>query len=147
LFWEFARERSDQDRLMLAYCLGALVAIAQVAYNFSAGVEYYDASTVSTVREFTRLNHSRYAVSGFDPNDCGVTLALGIPMAWHLFVNGRGAVRLIAAYVPAACIAILLTASRGAFLSMVVALLIVPLAAPRGQRIRYLVAAAAVCLM
>ena len=147
LLWEFARDRIDQERLMLAYCLGALVAIAQVVYNFSGGVEYYDMTKVPAFGSFTRAAASRYAVSGFDPNDCGVTLALGIPMAWHLFLRARGSVRLIVGYVPAACIAILLTGSRGAFLSAIVAVLIVPLAAARGKRVGHVVAAAVVCLL
>jgi O-antigen ligase len=147
LIWEFAQDRIDQERLMLAYCLGAFVGIAQIAYNFGAGVNYYDMTRVPALGAFTRSAQSRFSVSGFDPNDCGVTLALGIPMAWHLFLNSRGASRLIVGYVPAACIAILLTASRAAFLSAAVALLIVPLAAPRGRRAGHVAAAAAVCLL
>jgi O-antigen ligase len=138
LLWEFARRRVDQERLMLAYCLGALFAVAQILHNYSAGVGYTNFFNKAT---------SRYVVSGFDPNDCGLTLALGIPMAWHLFVNSRGAARLMITYVPAACIAILLTASRGAFMSASAALLIVPLALPRGKGIGRVLAVAAVCLM
>jgi O-antigen ligase len=140
MLWEFARRPIDQKHLLLAYCLGAFVAIAQVIYNFTSGVHFVDAFHFGG-------GGPRYAVSGFDPNDCGVTLALGIPMAWHLFVNSKGAARLMIVYVPLACIAILLTASRGALLAASCALLIVPLAVPRGKGIGRALAVSVVCVM
>jgi O-antigen ligase len=132
LVWEFAREREEQERLMVAYCLGAFVTMTEMLANFNAGIAYEEL---------------RYAASGFDPNDCGLTLALGLPMAWHLFLNHRGTVRFVAiGYLPIAAVSILLTGSRGAFSAAIVALSIIPLAMPR-KSLRSFVLTAAVLLV
>jgi O-antigen ligase len=120
LIWEFARTLEQQEMLMIAYCLGAYLCIFGILQSYATGFR-----RVATWGE-------RYSGLGFDPNDLGLILALGIPMAWHLFLNRRGIIRFIAgSYVPAALMGILLTASRGAFLSSLVGLSIVPLAWPR----------------
>jgi O-antigen ligase len=119
LIWEFARTLEEQQSLMIAYCLGAYVCLIDLLRSFLAGERV--------------ANHGlRYSGLGFDPNDLGLMLALGIPMAWHVFLNRKGIIRFAAAsYVPLAVVGILLTASRGAFLSGIVALSIVPLTLPR----------------
>jgi O-antigen ligase len=116
LIWEFARTVEEQESLMMAYCLGAYVSISDLIRRFISGQQYVDA-------RFTAFN--------LDPNDLGVTLAIGIPMAWHLFLNRKGFPRVLAGtYVPLAVVAILLTASRGAFPAAIAALSIIPLTLP-----------------
>jgi O-antigen ligase len=74
----------------------------------------------------------RYSANNLDANDLGLTLAIGIPMAWHLFLDRGRLLRIHGAiYVPLAVVAILLTASRGAFLAGLVALSIIPMTLPR----------------
>jgi O-antigen ligase len=116
LVLELARTRDQQLSLMSAYCLGAYVSIADVMRRFVSG-EPID---------------GRYTGNNLDPNDLGLTLAIGIPMAWYFFLNRTWFLRTLGAiYVPLAVLAILLTASRGAFLSAIVALSIVPITLPR----------------
>jgi O-antigen ligase len=97
-----------------AYVLGAYVPIGSTVANFVAGSKSVPLSTVL-----------RYSATGFNANDLGLTLALGIPAAWYLTVSGsdgrraRGLRLLNYAYIPAAILAILLTASRGALLATV----------------------------
>lgn len=105
----------DRRRLLLeAYVLGASLAAIAVIYNFSAGISVADPS--------------RFAAMNANPNYLGLTLALGVPMAWYVGLSQPP--RAIAwswyLYVPLAVTAILLTGSRMAAVAAVVALLIIP---------------------
>jgi O-antigen ligase len=117
LIWEFARTQERQESLMIAYCLGAYVSVADLLRSFVTS---------------SRLAGFRYRALSFDPNDLGVTLAIGIPIAWYLFLKRKGVLHFAAAaYLPLAVVAILLTASRAAFLGTLGALLVVPFTLPR----------------
>jgi O-antigen ligase len=108
---ELARSLDQQQSLMLAYVLGVYISVADLLRRFIVGEQI----------------GGRYTGSNLDANDLGLTLALGIPMAWYLYLNRTRSVRYLGAiYIPLAVLAILLTASRGAFLSMIVALSIIP---------------------
>ena len=113
---EFARSHERQQALLFAFCLGAFVPLIEVMNNFRT-------ATDSSVR---------FAMAGFNANDLGLTLAIALPMAWHLAIHQRGLIRMIpVAYLMLAPVAILLTGSRGSFLAALVALSIVPLTFPR----------------
>src|SRR5262245_30301393 len=113
LFGEFVTEIWQLEAVFVCYCLGALAAIADDFRNFALGIDAGDL---------------RFAASNFDPNDFGVTLGIAIPLAWYLVLHRRGFVRVLAgALIPLACVAILLTGSRAAFLAVIVALSIIPL--------------------
>jgi O-antigen ligase len=115
---ELAKTREEQQWLMAAYCLGGYVSIADLLMNFMSGQDIGD--------------NLRYSANNLDANDLGLTLAIGIPMAWHLFLDRGRLLRIHGAiYVPLAVVAILLTASRGAFLAGLVALSIIPMTLPR----------------
>jgi O-antigen ligase len=121
LVWQFARTTEEQQSLILAYCLGAYVSAIDGFRNFNLGLVAKQG-----------VERNRFAASNFDPNEFGLVLALGIPMAWYLFLNRRGIVRLIGgAYLPLAATATLLTASRAAFMAGIIAVLIVPLTSLR----------------
>jgi len=91
-----------------AYVWGAWITVAGMAYNFLSDV---------------RFTSIRYSAFGFDENNVGVILALGIPIAWYLgtvrspnrLVNALNKTNVL--YVPAALFAILLTGSRGSVLA------------------------------
>jgi O-antigen ligase len=113
MIWELAPHPAQHRRLLFAYVSGAVVAAVAtiMAYRGSGG-------------------GTRFAAQGFDPNDLGMTLALGIPMAWYLGLVYKNPLLKWAsrAYVPLAIVAVGLTASRGAFLATLAALTIVPVA-------------------
>ncbi|MCB0086113.1 MAG: O-antigen ligase family protein, partial [Caldilineaceae bacterium] len=104
LIWDLLDNRDPLDDGLQMYILGGGVAIVSTIFNYFAGVG---------VR-----GGIRYAASGFDPNDMGITLAIGMPMAWYLATSSRERtlgwlLRLINyAYIPGAVMAILLAASR-----------------------------------
>jgi O-antigen ligase len=129
---EFIHTREEHQSLMLAYCLGGYVCIVDLMNRFIFGQEF---------------GAYRYSAGYANPNDLGLTLALGVPMAWQLFLNRRGTIRILAAtYLPLAALAILLTASRGAFVALIVASSIVPLTL-RGRSFRSVILMVALLLV
>lgn len=104
LIWDLLADRASLDDGLQMYVLGGGVAIVSTIFNYFAG---------TGVR-----GGIRYAASGFDPNDMGITLAIGMPIAWYLATSQRERsmgwlFRIINyAYIPGAVMAILLAASR-----------------------------------
>jgi O-antigen ligase len=119
LLWEIAWSPERQRALLQAYVLGVCVAAVATIHNYLSGDPWLSQGTWETTR-FVALEQ--------DPNELGVILALGLPMAWYLGLAQaqRGATWVWRLYMPLGITGILLTASRGAFLSALVALVIVP---------------------
>jgi O-antigen ligase len=109
LIWEFAREEREQVNLMKAYLLGAWISSIGVYVAFLRGIQEH---------------YSRYSAYGFDPNDLGLILALGVPIAWYLCLTEKRSLMTLVyvLYVPAAFLAVALTASRASFIALIVAL-------------------------
>lgn len=107
LIWEFAPEERLQIGLLRAYVCGAMISVLTTVNAFWQGKSTY---------------YMRYSTRGFDPNDLGLTLALAIPMAWYLATrSGSKWPRLFyRLYLPASFMAVLLTASRAAFIAMLI---------------------------
>lgn len=128
LMWQMSSSEQAREMMLRAYVLGCYGA---------AGATFYNAMTGASVTP-----EVRYAAAGFDPNDLGVTLALGIPIAWHVADRATWHWRVIfRAYILVAAVAIAMTASRGAFLTSVVAML-GPLFSMRHSRMMNRIAAA-----
>jgi O-antigen ligase len=125
LVWQFCGDAGQQQRLLQGFVLGAAVAGLDTIYQF--------------VRQ-NEVAYQRYAGAGADPNDLGLVMALSVPMSYWFFLQTRRRVRwLYIAHLLLAGVTILLTASRGAMLALIVALSIVPATAalltPREWRI------------
>ncbi|MGD0500810.1 MAG: O-antigen ligase family protein [Bryobacteraceae bacterium] len=114
LIWELCRTRAAQLRLIQAYVAGAAV------------------SSVWTILRAVlnrQTNWRRFATSGFDPNDLGITLAIAFAMALYLNIRLRGPAVWLARLAAAVCIeALLLTASRTALVAALASVVFVPLA-------------------
>jgi O-antigen ligase len=110
VIWECAADARAQRGLLAAYVLGAGVSVGATIVTFLQGQAVF---------------YGRYAAAGFDPNDLGVILALGIPMAWYLTRDGGRIAWGFGLYPLVALLGIALTASRGAFVAACVALLLV----------------------
>jgi O-antigen ligase len=115
LISEIAWSPDRQRALFQAYVLGAGVAAVLTIHDYLSG-----AIALDTVA-------GRFAALNQDPNDLGLTLALGLPMAWYVSLSQTRGAWLWRLYLPLAIVAILLTASRGAVLSALVGLAIIPL--------------------
>jgi O-antigen ligase len=114
ILWDLYTTPKALKAGLQAYVLGAYVAIGSTIFNYLKGPE---------------STYTRYSATGFNPNDLGLILALGIPVAWHLAVSKtigkeNQALRLVNfGFVPAAILAILLTASRGSLIAAMPAFL------------------------
>lgn len=119
LIWEVAWSPARQRALFQAFVLGESVSAIVIIHNYLSGVGFNPLATLEAAR-FAALNQ--------DPNELGLTLALGIPMAWYISLSQplRRIAWLWQLYLPLAITAILLTASRGAFLTTLVGLAIIP---------------------
>jgi len=125
MLWELYTTPKAQRAALQAYVFGAYVSIGSTVSNYlaSGGAFAYSGG--------------RYAATGFNPNDLGLILALGIPVAWHLATSaGNGikdhVLRLVNyAYIPGAFVAIQLTGSRGSLLAVVPALFFILLSLRR----------------
>ena len=117
LIWEVAWSPDRQRALFQAYVLGAGVAAILTIHDYVSGM---GVALETDIARFAALNQ--------DPNDLGLTLALGLPMAWHVSLSQahRRSAWMWRLYLPLAITAILLTASRGAVLAALVALVIIP---------------------
>jgi O-antigen ligase len=113
LILEFAPRRSLQLRLLQAYVVGSCVSAAGTIASFLSGTTPY---------------WQRHVAEGFDPNDLCVTLALSIPMSLYLSVaQPAGWQAWVWRLHPVPILfAALLTASRGGFVALCAALLIIP---------------------
>lgn len=111
LFWliyELVDTPPRRNAIMAAYVLGAYVSIGYTVIDYLARVG---------------RGYPRYAAAGFDPNDLGLIVALGIPMS--LLVGSGTRKPLLRASAHAypflAVVGIYLTASRGAAVAGIVA--------------------------
>ena len=104
LIWESCRDFPRQRQLMQAYVWGAVAAAISTYIRFFQGRQTY---------------WRRYAATGFDPNDCGLILALSVPLALYLTLRA-GSSWMRAAYRAAILLVLgglLLTASRTALIA------------------------------
>jgi len=109
LVWEQCRGPARQSQLIAAYVCGSVVASSMAFWRYFHGAQTY---------------YLRYAAGGFDPNDFGLVLAIGIPLALSLALRGRGCIGWWwLASVPILIAAVLLTASRTAMIATYAALL------------------------
>jgi O-antigen ligase len=115
LIWETAWSPERARSLLQAYILGAGAAAVVTIHHYASGI-----AAGGYVERFSALNQ--------DPNELGLTLALGLPMAWYVSLSQphRRFAWMWPLYVPLAMTATLLTASRGAFLALLVALTVIP---------------------
>lgn len=109
VIWDLCASRRAIEHALQALVVGLGVAAGSLFMNFARGTEAY---------------YGRFAASGADPNYMSLVLALGIPIAWFLWLFGtRTPYRhLNLAYIPAALVAMGLTGSRGGMIAGFVAL-------------------------
>lgn len=125
ILWDLYTTKKALKALLQAYILGAYVSIGSTIINYLSGKEAFIYSG------------GRYAAKGFNPNDMGLILALGIPVAWYLAVSESSIwkiqwLRLVNYfYIPAAIIGILLTASRGSLIAAVPAIFFIIMSTSR----------------
>ena len=120
IIWDLFLTKNESDLGLLAYICGTYVAALSTLRNFLTGAVY------------SSMSQTRYtSFQKIDPNSMGVLMALSIPMAWWLIQESDIGRRrhwlriLLYAYIPVATFSILLTASRTALITTVIAFLFI----------------------
>jgi O-antigen ligase len=114
LIWQVCKTNDDYMRIMQAYILGSYVAIFDMMVSYFSG----------------QSSDFRIAATGFNPNWLAISLALGIPMAWHLlYKKNENKIFLLinTLYIPLTIFAVVLTASRGGLITTFVGLTVIPI--------------------
>jgi O-antigen ligase len=105
VIWNLAEDETRSTRLLCAYVFGGVAASLATIGNYVSG-------------NATAIYEERYAATGFDPNELGVMLAIGIPLAWFVVTKSPrptgGWIGWI--YIPLSMFAVVLTASRTALI-------------------------------
>jgi len=110
--WETVKTVTALRQVLLANVIGCYVAAATMVMS------YVTQGSGSEV-------HGRVTLGNFNPNDAGVILALGLPMACYLLASRwpgpwrRPVVVIVATYLPLGAFAALGTGSRAALLALV----------------------------
>ena len=119
LVWQLCRNVRDHRILLQAYVLGAYVVAGKIAFDYVTNPFVPNSSQ----------SMERYAGIGDSPNGIAAAIALALPLAWFLgHFWARGLLRWVNyLYLPLAIFAIILTASRGGFLTALTGLMVVPL--------------------
>jgi O-antigen ligase len=127
VFREFIRTRENVQTMLAAFCIGSFVPLIDILNNFRTGAELGSKGS------------SRYTGSDVNADIIGLSLAIGLPMAWYLMMHCRGRIIRLAAliYFVLAPLALLLTGTRGAFLAALVAVAAIPLTMPRQSSLRF----------
>jgi O-antigen ligase len=107
LLWDTLRTHAQLCAAMQAYVLGAWVTVGSLLIDFLGGSDY----------------QARFTTGSFEVNSLALVLGLGIPFAWYVAVGpDRSRARLLVVvdllYIPAAVVAVLLTGSRSALVSL-----------------------------
>lgn len=113
LAWQLLRSEEDVRAMLLGFLAGCGVLVTGAWQSYLAGESF-----TGDVWE----GGARYVARGIDPNDMGVTLTLGIPIAAYLITSSERRARyLLLAYLPLAASGIALSGSRGAAVASAVA--------------------------
>jgi hypothetical protein len=113
LIWDSMRKERHIIHGMQVYVFASAILCVLTLVNAATGIQYLP---------------GRYSGGGYNPNVLATPVALSIPIAWYLFVtSGRGAYPRVVAranlgYIPTALLVIMLTASRQAMVTAIVAL-------------------------
>lgn len=126
IFWDlYTTERALKIALQ-TYVLGAYVSVISLLVNYVSGLNESGNAERAV---------QRFSATGFNSDDVGIILALGLPVAWYLATNverpngWRFLSQLFAilnfAYIPIGLLGIALTGTRAALVASVPALLYV----------------------
>lgn len=116
ILWDVFTTPESLRAAMQTFIFGGYVVIVSSFYNFVSG------QTIS------QWEYGRFSGAGQNAVELGLILSLSLPVAWHLATtqtegHGNNAIKIINfAFIPAALLAIVLTASRTALITIIPAL-------------------------
>lgn len=111
MLWDLFRTKKTVRNGLQAIVVGALIAIGGIVMSAISGHARYGNAG------------GRYSAFSLDPNEIGLIIALALPIAWHLAITAPKKFNVFTCanycYPLAAVLALILTVSRGALVSMV----------------------------
>lgn len=131
--WTLCTTESRIAAVLRSYVLGTSVLAVGIIENVLAG------RTMDQIKGLAGTGSDRYTVSGVNPNDLGLMLALSIPMALYLLARRSGrqwTTVLLWAQLLLAGTGILLSGSRGAALAASGGLFMLPMVLGRLSRLQ-----------
>src|SRR5512144_848007 len=134
IVWDTVASRDQVHSALQAYLLGAWISVATLLYGYAT------LGSEATI-------HGRATTGEFHPNDVGLIIALGLPLAWYLTTGygvdkGRLLRGLNVSYIPAAIVAIALTASRVALAAAALGIAYITRSLLRRRRVALVLGAA-----
>lgn len=121
LLWQFVTKSSQARALRQAYLLGTWFTIGTVVWGF--------------ITHNPTIDPTRFTAFDTNANYTAQSIALAVPMAFEMLLNGRGIARISAGLlIPASLYGIALTGSRSGGIMVVVALLLSITLIMRGNR-------------
>ena len=112
LIWQFAQTQPALERLLKSYVAGSVI----VALLLVHAVLTFDIESVGG-------GEIRISAFGINPNEQALGLAIAVPMSAYLITRSHGFVRTAFVFsIPALAVGVIITLSRGAFLSLAMAL-------------------------
>ena len=111
LIWQTVRDLRQLRILLQGFVIGSCIAVILTMINSSQNLRAVDSI--------------RYAGAGADPNELGLTLVITMPISYYLFTTARSLLgRLFWLFpIPFCVLGVVLTVSRGALITTVIALL------------------------
>lgn len=120
VYWNVLRNRAQIGHALQAYVFGSCVTVGILIFNYLTG----------NVSQW----ESRATIANSNENSIGILVAIALPMAWYLAIQGPtlfGSPRWLQltnfAYVPLGLIGVMLTASRSSFLATLPFVVSIPL--------------------
>lgn len=113
ILWDLYTTRKAILAGLQAYILGVAVLVSNMIFNYLSGTTFY---------------YERFSAAGTNPDDVGVILALGLPVAWYLAVSKTTTKMSYVlkwvnyAYIPAAFLGIILSGTRTALIASIPAM-------------------------
>ena len=127
MVWELVRSKNDARLLLQSYVLGCLVSLVSLTFVFV------------TRGSFDYLEVERMSGGGMNANDLALVLAIGIPVAFFLAATPAEGSKfgqwLNTGFAILAAVGLMLTGSRGAFVSLSAGIIFFVLLVP-GQRMK-----------
>ncbi len=148
MMWELAVTESRVLGLLQAYTSGMFFASVLTIYNYATGTT---SAVLYAAEGIEKSEETRFSIAGVNENDLGLMLAMCLPMMIYLAIRSKLKVAKLSFWIQlVTCItAIFLTGSRGALMSAVIALFMLPLTIgrlPWSQKITAALACAGIAI-
>ncbi|MEY8349323.1 O-antigen ligase family protein [Bacillus cereus] len=114
-------------KMLQAFVFGGLVSSFGTIYNYVSGINI-------------NVYDSRFAARGFDPNELGIILVMSIAISWYLslYIENKFLIIINRIYIALGSFAVFLTASRTAFLALLIAYIYIFISGKKNSKLSWI---------